>query len=133
MELNTHRVIKVETRADGHYEFITKGDHNPGNDPYKVLDNDVVGVWTGKRVAGMGSFISFLQPPHLGFFLCIILPLAAFLAYDIVYLVVTIKKSKAKDRRIISKAEEELIKQKAIEEFLAKQEAEKASKDKSDK
>lgn len=133
LELNTHRIISSEVRPDGHIVYVTKGDHNPSVDPYQIIDNDIIGVWTGKRVAGMGSFISFLQPPHVGFFVCIILPLAGFLAYEVVILVLTIRKAKNKDRKVISAAEEELIKQKAVEEFLAKQEAEKASKDKKDK
>ncbi|MBQ0008712.1 MAG: hypothetical protein KBS97_00300 [Firmicutes bacterium] len=132
LELNTHRIISIETRPDGHYEYITKGDHNNSVDPYKIIDNDIIGVWTGSRVAGMGSFISFLQPgepieKHLGFILFIILPLAGFLTYEVVYLVLVIKKAKNKDKRLISAAEEELIKQQAVEEFLKKQEAEKAS------
>ena len=134
VELNTHRIVEVRIDAiNGHYYFVTRGDNVGHNDPYEVVDNDVVGVWTGKRIAGMGSFISFLQPPHVGFFVFIILPLAGFLAYEIVILVLTVKKMKGgSDKRTISKAEEELIKQQAIEEFLKKQEAEKANKKDSD-
>ena len=131
LELNSHRIIGTVARTDGHCEFITKGDNNVAKDNYTVLDNDIVGVWTGGRVRGMGSFITFLQPPHVGFFVCIILPLAGFLAYEVVVLVLTVKKMKGNDKRVISAAEEELIKQKAIEEFMAKQEAEKEAQEKS--
>lgn len=132
LELNSHRIVGTVTRIDNHYEFVTKGDNNPTKDSYTVLDNDIVGVWTGGRAPGLGGFIKFLQPPQVGFFVCIILPLAGFLAYEVVILVLAVKKAKGSDKRIISKAEEELIKQKAIEEFLAKQEAEKAQNNSKD-
>lgn len=132
-ELNSHRIVEVNT-IGGQTAFTTKGDNNPANDTNAVFDTDVVGVWTGKKAAGMGSFIDFLQPPHIGFFVFIIVPLAGFLAYEVVVLVLTIKKMKDGDKRSISKADEELIKQKAIEEYLKKQEAEKeASKENSEK
>lgn len=135
LELNSHRIERVFVSEvnPGHIEFQTKGDNCTTRDPYTVLDDSVIGVWTGTRIGGLGSFIKFLQPPHVGFFVCIILPLAGFLAYEVVILILTIRKMKGKDKKVISAAEEELIKQKAIEEFLAKQEAEKASKDKEDK
>lgn len=133
LELNTHRIIGVETAANGHVYFTTKGDNNLSKDNDKVIDNDVLGVWTGKKNAGGGKFIHDLQPPQYGFFVFIILPLAGFLTYEIVILVLTIKKMKAGDSRTISAAEEELIKQKAVEEYLKKQEAEKASQENSEK
>ena len=131
LELNTHRIIKAETRPDGHIAYITKGDNNPYVDPYQILDNDIIGVWNGKRMSGFGTFITFLQPgtpveKHLGFILFIIVPLAGFLTYEVIYLVLVVKKMRNKDKRLISAAEEELIKQKAVEEYMAKQDAEKA-------
>lgn len=133
LELNTHRIIGVETDANGHLYFTTKGDNNLSNDNDKVIDNDILGVWTGKKNAGGGKFLHDLQPPQYGFFVFIIVPLAGFLTYEIVLLVLTIKKMKEGDGRKISAAEEELIKQKAIEEYLKKQEAEKASQENSEK
>lgn len=126
LELNTHRIIGTVTRSDNHYEFVTKGDHNQYKDSYTVLDNDIVGVWTGGRAPGLGGFIKFLQPPQVGFFVCIILPLAAFLAYEVVVLVLAVRKAKGVDNKVISAAEEELIKQRAIEEYIAQQKADEA-------
>lgn len=124
VELNTHRIIeKLQTTT--HYYFHTKGDANPSQDAYDIFDSDILGKWTGKRIAGLGSFIHFLQPPQVGFFVVIILPLAGFLTYEVVYLVINVKKMKKGEKRTISAAEEELIKQKAVEEYLKKQEAEK--------
>lgn len=133
-DLNSHRIEKIfeSTKNPGHLEYQTKGD-NAKPDGYTIFDDSIIGVWTGTRIGGLGSFIKFLQPPQVGFFVFIILPLAGFLAYEVVILVLTIRKMKGKDQKVISAAEEELIKQRAIEEFLAKQEAEKASKDKEDK
>lgn len=123
-ELNTHRIIEI-LEKDGHVVFHTKGDNTSAQDPYNLYDSKVLGKWTGTRVGGLGAFINFLQPPQVGFFVVIILPLAGFLTYEIVYLVINVKKMKKGDKRTISAAEEELIKQKAVEEYLKKQEAEK--------
>ena len=122
-----HRIIEIDNRG-GYTVFTTHGDNNPSGVNEAVRDDQVIAKWTGKKVAGLGSFISFLQPPHWGFFVVIILPLAGFLAYEIVVLVKAIQEIKGKDKRLISAAEEELIKQQAVEEFLKKQEAEKADK-----
>lgn len=126
VDLNTHRIISTRMNGES-YVFSTKGDNEEYQDLYEIYDSDIVGIWTGKRMAGFGSFINFLQPPQVGFFVCIILPLAGFLTYEVIVLVLTVKKMKGKDKKTITKEEEELIKQKAIEEFLKKQEAEKTT------
>lgn len=128
-----HRIIAFEPQGTDGKIIITHGDNNPDGVNERVLPDRVIAVWTGNKVAGLGSFISFLQPPHWGFFVVIILPLAGFLAYEIVVLVKAVQEIKGKDKRVISAAEEELIKQKAIEEYLQKQEAEKASEKTTDK
>lgn len=133
-ELNTHRIVEICDKVGEHYVFQTKGDNKENNDLYQIFDTDIVGAWNNKRMAGFGKFISFLQPPHWGFFVCIILPLAGFLAYEIVFLVLNVREIKGKTTRKISKEDEELIKKQAIEEFLKKQEAEKnAEKEETEK
>jgi len=135
LELNSHRIEAIFPSIvnPGHLEFQTKGDNNALKDGYTIIDDSIIGVWTGKRVAGMGSFINFLQPPNVGFFVCIILPLAGFLAYEVVILVLTVKKAKGGSSKAITEAEKEMIKQQAIEEFLKKQESDKAAKKDSEK
>jgi len=125
VELNTHRIISIETLVDGQYVFRTQGDNKDLPDTYSIYECDILGKWNGKRLAGAGAVIDFLKPPHFGFFALIILPLTGFFAYEVIILVIYVRKIKNKDKRVITEADEELIKQKAIEEFLKKQEAEK--------
>lgn len=132
---NTHKVIEITPDPAKPDDMLAATFHTQGinvalPDAEPPVGADVLGVWTGSRVKGLGSFITFLQPgkgpEHLGFPLLIILPLAGFFAYEVVILVLNVKKLKGDSgKRTISKAEEELIKQQAVEEFLKKQEAEK--------
>lgn len=51
-----HRIIDIE---NGKYE--TRGDANDATDKYHPTYSDVIGRYTGKRIAGVGIFIVFLQ------------------------------------------------------------------------
>ncbi|MCQ2771489.1 MAG: signal peptidase I [Clostridia bacterium] len=126
-----HRIIDIAPQGDTKYYFTTHGDNNPDGVNETTSSDKVYAVWTGQQVPGLGGFIHFLQPPQWGFFVFIIIPLAGFLGYEIVVLVLNIKQIRNKDKKLITAADEELIKQKAIEEFLKQQEAEKAAQDKS--
>jgi len=76
---NTHRIIDI---SDDRLFFYTKGDNAPA-DPDPVVPNDIIGVWTGVHLRGMGSFINFLKS-STGFLLFIVLPCLAFLVYEVV-------------------------------------------------
>lgn len=119
-ELNTHRIVKVQDEGNGTVIFTTKGDNNAVEDTYNVYVSDVVAVWTGTRIAGLGAVISFMQQPT-GFLLVIVLPLAVLFIYQIVVLVRAILKVKNEGKRQITAADEELIKQRAVEEYLRQQ------------
>ena len=130
--LNTHRIVeKTGEGLDAVYQ--TQGDNKETNPD---IDNgfrtlfDIKAKWTGKRIIALGAIIGFLQS-SVGFLTCIVLPLAAFFIYELVQLILIIVKMKGKKTiNNISKEQEEMIKQKAIEEFLKKQQAEKADSDK---
>lgn len=83
---NSHTIVGIDV-VDGVYWFTTKGDNNPTQDAQRVFQNDIVGVWTGSVWRGVGtgidSLISFLKSPT-GFFLFIVLPVFAFLVYQVV-------------------------------------------------
>lgn len=137
LEANTHRITGIaEYNVNGTIARVqTKGDNNETNpvpEKYTVPTDRIECKWNGKKIGGLGSFISFLQKPY-GFWPIIIAPLTAFLIYEIVVLVKTIKKTKHAENRIISANEEELIKQRAIEEYLKKQAEEKSMSEKTDK
>ena len=78
----THRIVAIETDADGGLLFTTKGDANNTEDQRKVSQDDIVGVYKG-RLPGLGNFAIFLQTP-MGMLLFIGLPLIAFIIYDII-------------------------------------------------
>ncbi|MGN1099572.1 MAG: signal peptidase I [Christensenellales bacterium] len=122
--LNTHRIIERNVDEGGNVTYVTQGDNREvsfaPDSPIGI--DDIEAVWTGKRIAGLGSVIQFLQS-STGFLVCIVLPLAAFFVYELVVMIQAINKIRNKDKKQITKEEEEMIKQRAIEEYLAKQAA----------
>lgn len=83
---NTHRITEINI-VDGVYWFTTKGDNNPTEDSSPVYMGDVLGVWHGGKIANLGTgidnLVTFLKSPT-GFFLFIVLPIFAFLVYQVV-------------------------------------------------
>lgn len=61
--VETHRVVKVIHKADGTIAIRTKGDANPGNDPWTaVLEDDT--VWEARAVVPkLGVAIRVLRTP----------------------------------------------------------------------
>jgi len=76
---NTHRITDIATDR---VLFYTKGDNSPA-DANPITANDIVGVWTGTHLRGMGTFINFLKS-SIGFLLFIVLPCLVFLIYEVV-------------------------------------------------
>lgn len=127
-ELNTHRIVSITGEGEN-VIYKTKGDNNMSEDSYNVYPRDIKCEWHGKKLPGMGSFITFLKSPT-GFLVCIVLPLAIFFVYELVHFVIVVVKIKNEDKPTetqsqISALEEEEIKRRAIEEYLRKQEEEK--------
>lgn len=120
-ELNTHRIIERKEQ-DGVITYVTQGDNREmsAQPDAPIGLSDIEAVWTGKRIGGIGAFIGFLRS-STGFLVCIVLPLAAFFIYELVVMINTINKIRNKGKKQITKEDEELIKQRAIEEYLAKQ------------
>lgn len=132
--LITHRIIKVEkiTGADGKeiIAYTTMGDAETSGITKTLYQGDVKGVYIGK-IAGLGSAIYWLQDPT-HFFLVVMLPLILLLLYN-AYIVIRLvmdaklKKQKEAAQAALEKAkedaalDEEAIKKKAIEEYLAAQ------------
>lgn len=119
-EYNSHRIIKINKDENGRVVSLeTRGD----NDAYtlgiseSVSRGAIIAVYTGKKANGLGAVITFLGS-RLGFGLCILLPLTAFFVYQLVVFIITVVRVKNSDKKVISAADEELIKQKAVEEYL---------------
>ncbi len=127
---NTHRILDIEYYNDGsiHY-YVTKGDAMETEDNQKVYPDDIVAKQIGASIdengdyvkgftiSGFGNALDFLQS-QLGFMICVIIPLALFFIWQVYKLIAMLMASKAES---IS----DDVKRRAIEEYLAQQEAEK--------
>lgn len=56
----THRLVRIE-EADGTHYYITRGDNAGGEDSFRTVYSDIVGVYTGKKCPVIGSVLGFLQ------------------------------------------------------------------------
>ncbi len=126
--LNTHRIIEV-IEDNGTVFYRTKGDNNQTNyeaDRKLITSDDIVALYTGKRIGGFGKAFTFLRT-QLGFFLCILLPMIIFFVYELIRVIVNFmayNKEKAVEQALQTVSSSELTeeqKQRAIAEYLAQQ------------
>ena len=113
---NTHRIISVNS-SDGNINFTTKGDNNDIKDSLCVYPADIIGQWTGIRLGGFGKAVNFLRT-KTGFFICIIIPMIVFFLFELYKLIIVIVEVK---RPAVSQLDEEEIKRRAVEEYIAEQ------------
>lgn len=123
-DINTHTIYAVDHKSN---QFVTKGENNPhpdnvGDDAYVVHYSDVIGICQPDgKIGGLGNVISFLRS-SLGFFLCIVLPLILFFLYELYnFITILITERSKKAASAAAAIDEEEIKKRAIEEYLAKQ------------
>ncbi len=121
--INTHRIVEIN-EFDNSRSFVTRGDANSVDDTLPVGAADIIGKWSGTRFKGIGSFFDFLQTKK-GFFICVIIPSALFFIFELYKFIMTLLE--AKKENAAPEIDEEEIKRKAVEEYLAKQAAEKAA------
>ena len=132
--INTHRVIAVDT-VGGTTLYQTQGDNRtvcPGPDDELKTINDVTSVYKF-HIAGLGGFIDFLKEP-LGFVLCLVLPMLAFIGWQIFKLISIYLQTKKE--QMLEEAKEGVsdeAKDAIIKEYLAKMQSQQDSADKSDK
>jgi signal peptidase len=122
-ELNTHRIVKKEYTASGKPFFRTKGDNAEGIDDGFADERNLLAVYKS-RLKGVGKSVNWLQKPT-NFFCVILLPLILLFAYNIFLLVRMLmhaKISKIKEQAGAAALDEEEIKKKAIEEYIANKE-----------
>lgn len=124
---NTHRVVAVNVLANGSVTVNTKGD-KPGSiqDAGEVLQSDIIGKYTEKRVGGLGAVLDYLRT-SAGFFVCVILPLILFFLYELFIFIKTMNERNKEKATVEFSEKEEDIKRRAIEEYLAKQNSEKSA------
>ena len=122
---NTHRIVKIN-EVDGVRSFTTLGDNNNGvEDASQVYAGDLIGKWTNVRLKGVGKIMSFLRT-KTGFFICILIPMAIFFLIELYKFIVTlieVKRPAAAEGQL----DEEEIKRRAIEEYLAAQKQQNAA------
>ncbi|MFA6867206.1 MAG: hypothetical protein WCR54_06780 [Clostridia bacterium] len=123
--LITHRIVAITTNDDGvATEYIVQGDNrvtNPRTE--QVAAGDVLAVYN-YSLGGVGGAINWLQN-STNFLLVVVLPLIALFIYNIVAFVLMITKAKAakqlEENASVNAIDEEKLKQKAVEEYLASQ------------
>ena len=126
LDINTHRIVErvsEELDEEGNLTKVTyktKGDNNEFNDNYDITDDVVLGKYTGKRIPLLGNFIAFLMTPT-GFFICIVIPLILFFLFEIIMFVRKVIEVKNADKKQITEEDEEMIKRKAVEEYIRSQ------------
>lgn len=118
--INTHRIISVN-EFENTRSFITRGDNNSLNDDLPAYASDILGKWTGIKFSGVGKFFDFLRTKK-GFFICVLIPIAVFFIFELYKFVSALIEAK---QISISEEDEEEIKRKAVEEYLAAQKKEK--------
>lgn len=124
--INSHRIVKVEDYDDAHnYKlYTTKGDAYQDNDINKVGSTDVIGVYTGTKIAKLGSVMDFLQT-QTGFMICVIVPLALFFIWQIYKLIsILIENKEQKALAEIENSKNDLSdeeKKRIAEEYLKQQ------------
>ena len=125
---NTHRIVRIEKSSSGNLSFITRGDNNPIDDELPAFPAEIIGKWTGMKLSGAGNIMAFLRT-KLGFLICIIIPMALFFLFELYKFIVTV--IRIRRPATVPQLDEEEIKRRAIEEYLAAQkEKESDSKDK---
>ncbi|HOA84402.1 MAG: signal peptidase I [Clostridiales bacterium] len=124
-EINTHRIVDKYTDQGGYVYYVTQGDNtatNPTPDADPVVYYDVICRYTGTKIAGLGKVLSFLQTSR-GFLICIVLPLLLFFIYELYRFISVVVEVKSKKGVKLTAEEEEEIKRRAIEEYLASKKA----------
>jgi signal peptidase len=113
---NTHRIVEVK-ESDGVKSYITRGDNNSVDDDMPANPGDIIGKWTDTKLSGFGKVLDFLRTKK-GFFICIIIPMAIFFLFELYKFIATLIEVRKPET---PKIDEEEIKRRAIEEYLAEQ------------
>lgn len=132
-EYNTHRIVKIsyEEKTGRVKEVITQGDSDKNINTEQVRRDAIIARYDGFKIAGLGKVMSFLST-QLGFGLCVLLPIGLFFLYELAVFILTLVKVRNADKKIITAEDEEMIRRKAVEEYLRQQAEAKAKNDAGD-
>ena len=115
--MNTHRIVEINDN-EGRVSFITRGDNNEIDDFSPVSSEEIIGKWTKTKISGFGKAMDFLRTKK-GFFICILIPMALFFLFELYKFILTLVQLKQPEP--VEQLDEEEIKRRAIEEYLASQ------------
>lgn len=101
--IKTHRIIEVKQNGTM-ISYVTKGDNNTGIDEIEVAPGDIIGKYTGTRIAKLGSIYDFLNSKY-GFLICIIVPLFIFFVYQIYKFIILIIEMKNDGKKTVKNEE----------------------------
>lgn len=99
--INTHRieeVVKGETRD----RYTTKGDNAERADVKKLYSSNIIGIYTGTRVGGLGKAIDFINSP-IGVLMCVVVPSAVIIIAQVISYASAASRRK---RELLAEAEE---------------------------
>lgn len=116
--LVTHNIIEV-VDVNGVEMYRTKGINNVLEDINLKKAEEIVAVYTGTRIGGVGKAIDFVQSP-LGFLLCIVVPILAFVIIQAIRVIknfIAYKAQKAAETVVSGELTEEQ-KRKIAEEYM---------------
>lgn len=100
----THRIVSVVRDEGSVVSYVTQGDANDATDGAIAVDR-VVGKCVGS-INGLGGFAMFMQTPA-GILVFVGVPVLAYVAYDVIRIVLHNKRVKAeKNEELIAKDEE---------------------------
>ena len=80
--LNTHRITEIYN-GGGYLIFQTKGDNNTAADPLTVHESEIVGMYKGAKIGGLGKVFDYLQT-STGFLIVVVIPVAIFFLYHLI-------------------------------------------------
>lgn len=140
-EINSHRITEVITSEVGGVSYKTKGDNEMASeDESEIYPDKIIAKWgkvtgeckfedgkftslsheNGKKIKSLGKVLDYLQQPK-GFLVCIVLPLVLFFFYELFLFIKKFLEIRNSNKKSISAEDEELIKKRAIEEYLKSQ------------
>ena len=80
--LNTHRISEIYD-GGGYLIFETKGDNNTVADSLTVHESEIIGLWKGAKIGGLGKVFDYLQT-STGFLIVVVIPVAIFFIFHLI-------------------------------------------------
>ena len=83
-QMIVHRIVDIKEADETHSQrrFVLQGDANRYSDKFPVLYSQMKGIYAGKKVPYIGSFVVFMNSP--AGWLCVLLVVAVCIAYPFI-------------------------------------------------